>query len=73
VELPFLNFQGFFAWLTWMFVHLFLTIGVKNRLIIFINWTWSYFTKDESLRLIIRPKAMMKMDENLKASESAIS
>jgi len=56
VELPFLNFQGFFAWLTWMFVHLFLTLGVKNRLIIFINWTWSYFTQDESLRLIIRPK-----------------
>jgi len=73
VELPFLNYQGFFAWLTWMFVHLFLTIGVKNRLIIFINWTWSYFTKDESLRLIIRPKTMMKMDETLKTTESAIN
>jgi NADH dehydrogenase len=62
VELPFFNFQGFFAWLTWMFVHLFLTLGVKNRIIIFINWTWSYFTQDESLRLIIRPKIMKTVD-----------
>lgn len=64
VELPFLNYQGFFAWLTWMFVHLFLTIGVKNRIMIFINWTWSYFTKDESLRLIIRPKSMIRPEIN---------
>ena len=65
VELPFLNFQGFFAWLTWMFVHLFLTLGVKNRIIIFINWTWSYFTQDESLRLIIRPKIMKTADNSV--------
>lgn len=56
VELPFLNFHGFFAWLTWMVVHLLLTLGVKNRIVIFINWFWSYFTFDQSLRLIIKPK-----------------
>ncbi len=56
VELPFLNFQGFFAWLTWMVVHLILTLGVKNKMIIFINWFWSYLTYDQSLRLIIKPK-----------------
>ncbi len=56
VELPFLNFHGFFAWILWMVVHLLLTLGVKNKLIIFINWIWSYFTFDQSLRLIIRAK-----------------
>ena len=57
VDLPFWHFQGFFAWLTWMFVHLMSIVGVKNRLLIFINWLWNYVTYDQSLRLIIRAKA----------------
>jgi NADH dehydrogenase len=56
VDLPFVSFGGVFAWLTWMLVHLMSIVGVKNRLMIFINWTWAYFTKDQSLRLLIRPK-----------------
>ncbi|MFT4031853.1 MAG: NAD(P)/FAD-dependent oxidoreductase [Siphonobacter sp.] len=56
VDLPFWKFQGFFAWVTWMFVHLFSIVGVKNRLMIFINWMWNYITYDQSLRLIIRAK-----------------
>lgn len=55
VDLPFLSFQGFFAWLVWMFVHLMAIVGVKNRLLIFINWFWNYITYDQSLRLIIKP------------------
>ena len=54
VDLPKFSFNGFFAWLVWLFVHLFQIIGVKNKLFIFINWVWSYFTYDQSLRLIIR-------------------
>ena len=56
VDLPFWKFQGFFAWLTWMFVHLMSILGVKNKLFIFINWLWSYATYDQSLRLIIKPR-----------------
>jgi len=56
VDLPRLRFQGFFAWLIWLFVHLFQILGVKNKLFIFLNWVWNYFTYDQSLRLIIRPK-----------------
>ena len=56
VDLPFWKFQGFFAWLTWMFVHLMSILGVKNKLFIFLNWVWGYFTYDQYLRLIIRPK-----------------
>lgn len=56
VELPYFRFQGFFAWLVWMFVHLMSIVGVKNRLTIFINWAWNYITYDQSTRLILRPK-----------------
>ena len=56
VDLPFWKFQGFFAWLTWMFVHLISIVGVRNRVVVFINWLWSYITYDQSLRLIIRVK-----------------
>ena len=56
VELPYIKFQGMFAWLVWMFVHLMSIVGIKNRLLILINWAWSYFTKDQSLRLIIKAK-----------------
>ena len=52
-DLPFLKYSGFIAWLTWMFVHLMAIVGVKNRLLIFINWMWNYMTYDQSLRLIL--------------------
>lgn len=55
VELPFVRFYGFFAWLTWMFIHLMAIVGIKNRLLVFINWFWNYVTYDQSLRLIIKP------------------
>jgi NADH dehydrogenase len=55
VELPFIKFYGFIAWLTWMFVHLMAIVGVKNRLLVFVNWFWNYVTYDQSLRLIIKP------------------
>lgn len=55
VDLPFVSFKGFFAWLFWMFLHLMLIVSVKNRLFIFINWAISYFTDDTTLRLILLP------------------
>jgi NADH dehydrogenase len=56
VDFPFIRLKGFFAWIIWMFVHLMSIVGVKNRILIFINWLWNYFTFDQSLRLIIRPR-----------------
>lgn len=52
VEFPFVKFKGPLAWYVWMFLHLMLILSVRNKLIIFFNWGWSYFTKDTSLRLI---------------------
>jgi NADH dehydrogenase len=56
VDLPFIKFKGYLAWLVWMFLHLMLILSVKNKLIIFINWAWAYITKDTSLRLILTQK-----------------
>lgn len=54
VDLPFLSFKGFFAWVIWMFLHLMLILSVRNKLIIFINWAWGYIFKDTALRLILK-------------------
>lgn len=51
---PKLHFKGFFAWLIWMGLHLFLILGVKNRFFIFFNWVYNYLTHDQNLRLIFR-------------------
>lgn len=55
VDLPFMKFKGYFAWLIWMFLHLMLILSVKNKLMIFITWAWNYLTRDSSLRLIFNP------------------
>ncbi len=64
VPKPKLHFRGFIAWFIWMSLHLFLILGVKNRLVIFINWMYNYITYDQSLRLIFkefyRPKTQPK-------------
>lgn len=52
VELPFIKFKGPLAWYVWMFLHLMLILSVRNKIVIFFNWAWSYWTKDTSLRLI---------------------
>ena len=59
-DLKGLRLRGLIAWMVWMFVHLMSIVGVKNRLVIFINWFWNYMTYDQSLRLIIRPSKNVK-------------
>lgn len=49
---PHISFQGFAAWFVWMTIHLYLLIGSKNRLLVFINWAYKYFTRNESLSLL---------------------
>jgi NADH dehydrogenase, FAD-containing subunit len=53
-ELPYAQFRGFLAWVLWLFVHIMTIVGVKNRLMVFINWMWSYITYDQSLRLLLK-------------------
>ena len=51
---PKMHFGGLLAWLIWMGLHLMLILGVKNRFFVFCNWLYNYFTRDQSLRLIVR-------------------
>jgi len=55
-DLPFIKLKGFIAWILWSVVHLFSIVGVKNKLIIFLDWSWKYLTYDQALRLLIRHK-----------------
>jgi NADH dehydrogenase len=47
-----IHISGFVAWVTWLFVHIFFLIGFQNRILVFIQWAWSYFTYQRSARLI---------------------
>jgi NADH dehydrogenase len=40
------------AWLAWLFIHILFLIGFRNRLLVFIQWAWSYFTYERGARLI---------------------
>ena len=40
------------GWLAWLFVHIFNLIGFRNRLIVMVQWAWSYFSYQRAIRLI---------------------
>jgi NADH:ubiquinone reductase (H+-translocating) len=46
---------GYIGWLMWLFVHVMLLVGHRNRLQVLINWAWSYFTLNRGARLITLP------------------
>lgn len=52
---PKLFFSGFIAWVMWLFIHLISLINSGNRIKTLYNWMIAYFTKDQSLRMIVRP------------------
>ena len=47
-----LHISGYFAWLAWLFVHVFFLIGFRNRIIVLLQWAWSYLTYERGARLI---------------------
>ena len=57
---PKMHFKGFLAWMIWLFVHLMSLITYRNRLNTFYHWMIAYFSKDQSLRMIIRPEKRTK-------------
>jgi NADH dehydrogenase len=46
-------FTGFAAWLIWLLVQIVQLIGYRNRLLVLLNWAWSYFTFERMVRLIL--------------------
>jgi NADH dehydrogenase len=51
-DLSFLKFDGFFAWLIWIFIHIFYLIEFDNRVLVMFQWAWNYFTRRRGARLI---------------------
>jgi NADH dehydrogenase len=51
-DLHLIRLSGFPAWLTWLVVHLWYLVGFQNRLLVFIRWSFSFFTRGRGARLI---------------------
>ena len=52
VDLGFIKFSGFLAWLAWVFVHIYFLIEFDSKLVVLIQWGWNYFTRKRGARLI---------------------
>lgn len=55
VDMGKLHMSGYIAWLAWLFIHLISLLGFRNRVMVLINWMWSYFTYSAGLRILMRP------------------
>lgn len=65
VDIGKIHFKGWFAWITWLVVHLRSILGVRNKLTVFFNWVWNYITYNTSMRLIInasKPKEIRERE-----------
>ncbi|QKG57183.1 NAD(P)/FAD-dependent oxidoreductase [Hymenobacter sp. BRD128] len=74
VDLPKdVHFKGFLGWLAWLFIHLILLVGFRNKVVALVDWAFSYFNSDQALRLIIRPfkRHDVKDDKGKRAAEHA--
>ena len=47
-----MRLKGYLGWLAWLFVHILNLIGFRNRLVVMVQWAWSYFTYQRGARLI---------------------
>lgn len=61
-----LHISGYFAWLGWLFVHIFFLIGFRNRILVMIRWAWSYLTYERGARLIVGKTSLPGREEEEK-------
>ena len=54
-DLGWLRLKGYIGWLAWLFVHILNLIGFRNRLVVLVQWAWSYFSYKRAIRLITGP------------------
>ena len=55
--------QGWFAWIVWLVVHLRSILGVRNKVVVLLNWIWNYLTYDQSMRMIVYAKKAREVRE----------
>lgn len=53
VDIGPIRFAGFFAWMTWLFVHILFLIGFRNRVLVFLQYAWTYVTFQRGTRIIL--------------------
>jgi len=58
-----IRLRGFPAWLFWSLVHLFLLAGFRNRIVVYVDWSWAWFTYGRGARLIIG-EATLEQQQN---------
>lgn len=58
-----IHISGFIAWLSWLFVHILYLIGFRNRVIVMLQWAWSYFTYERGARLITGSQTLPSWNE----------
>ena len=51
-----IRFSGFFAWLFWLFAHIYFLIGFRNRLTVMFDWALAYWTYERSARVVAEPE-----------------
>lgn len=64
--------SGYVAWLAWLFIHIFFLIGFRNRLIVMIQWAWSYLTYERGARLITGSTSLPGWSEPVAGSEVSV-
>ena len=60
VDFGFVKFKGFFAWLIWLFVHIYFLIEFDSKLVVMIQWAWNYFTRKRGARLITGEESFLE-------------
>ena len=52
-DVGFLHLSGLPAWVVWLVIHIWYLIGFQNRLLVTLEWTFSFWTHGRSSRLIV--------------------
>ncbi len=66
-------FNGFLAWIIWLFIHIFYLIGFRNRIMVMISWAFKYLKFEQTVRLILPSSPAMKRDVNRLEPEQNLS
>jgi NADH dehydrogenase len=62
VDLGFVKLRGFIAWVFWLFVHIYFLIEYNSKLLVMIQWTWNYFTRNRGARLITGSEYLLETE-----------
>lgn len=70
VEIGKFRSQGFFAWILWLVVHLRSILGVKNKMMVLLNWLWKYVSYNDSIRMITYATKPREVEERMKREQT---